>query len=83
MNRDISIYLKDKDWKMFSNWERIYKKKNLKTLTIESSFEIFSELWNMQTELSGKEIEKFREKKIEGLMTLRTSFNLIQKRLRA
>ncbi len=73
----------NKDWKMFSNWERIYKRKNLKTLTIESSFAIFSELWDMQTKLSGKEIEKFRKRKIEGLVTLRKSFNLIQERLHA
>lgn len=72
-----------KDWKIFSNWERIYKKKNLKNLTIESAFAIFSELWDMQTKFSGKEIEKFRQRKIEELVTLRKSFNLIQKRLHA
>jgi hypothetical protein len=37
----------------------------------------------MQTKLSGKEIEKFRKRKIEGLVTLRKSFNLIQERLHA
>ncbi len=73
----------DKDWKMFSNWERIYKRKNLKTLTIESAFAIFSDLWDLQTKFSEKEIEKFRKRKIEGLMTLRKSFNLIQERLHA
>ena len=73
----------NKDWKTFSNWERTYKRKNLKTLTIESAFAIFSELWDMQTKVSGKEIENFRQRKIEELVTLRKSFNLIRKRLHA
>ncbi len=38
----------DKDWKTFSNWERTYKSKNLKELTIDSAFAIFSELWDLQ-----------------------------------
>ena len=71
----------NKDWKTFSNWERTYKRKNLKDLTIDSAFAIFSELWDLQTKFSEKEIEKFRKRKIEELITLRRSFNLIQKRL--
>lgn len=73
----------DKDWKIFSNWERTYKRKVLKVLTIDSSFAIFSELWDVQTKFSAKEIEKFRKRKIEELIMLRKSFNLIQKRLHA
>jgi len=71
----------DKDWKTFSNWERTYKSKNLKDLTIDSAFEIFSELWDLQNKLSEEDSEKFRKRKIEGLVTLRKSFNLIQERL--
>ncbi|HWR26335.1 MAG TPA: hypothetical protein VN316_00500, partial [candidate division Zixibacteria bacterium] len=67
----------------FSNWERTYKRKNLKDLTIDSAFAIFSEFWDLQTKFSEKEIEKFRKRKIEELITLRRSFNLIQKRLHA
>jgi len=70
-----------KDWRTFSDWERTYKKKFLKTLTINSAFAIFSELWDLQTKFSEKEIEKFRKRKIEELIALRKSFNLIQKRL--
>ncbi len=77
MNKE-TVY---KDWKTFSNWERDYKKKVLKTLTVDSAFAIFSELWEAQTKFSAKEIEKFRKRKIEELITLRKSFNLIQKRL--
>jgi len=73
----------DKDWKTFSNWERTYKRKNLKELTIDSAFAIFSELWDLQNKLSKEESEKFRIRKIEGLVTLRKSFNLIQERLYA
>jgi hypothetical protein len=75
--------LPDKDWKTFSNWERTYKSKNLKDLTIDSAFGIFSELWDLQNKLSEEESEIFRKRKIEGLVTLRKSFNLIQKRLHA
>jgi len=73
----------DKDWKTFSKWERTYKSKNLKALTIDSAFAIFSELWDLQKKLSEEEIERFRKRKIEGLVTLRKSFNLIQERLHA
>jgi hypothetical protein len=75
--------LLDKDWKTFSNWERTYKSKNLKELTIDSAFAIFSELWDLQKKLSEEEIERFRKRKIEGLVTIRKSFNLIQERLHA
>ncbi len=71
----------DKDWKVFSNWERMYKRKTLKALTIDSAFAIFSELWDTQTKFSAKEIEIFRKRKIEELIKFRKSFNLIQKRL--
>ncbi len=71
----------DKDWKRFSNWERMYKRKVLKDLTVDSAFSIFSELWDVQTKFSAKEIEKFRQRKIEELIMLRKSFNSIQKRL--
>lgn len=73
----------DKDWKTFSNWERTYKGKYLKDLTIDYAFAIFSELWDLQNKLSEEESEKFRKRKIEGLVTLRKSFNLIQERLHA
>ncbi len=73
--------LVDKDWKTFSNWERMYKRKTLKALTTNSAFAIFSELWDMQTNFSKKEVELFRKKKLEELVTLRKSFDLIQKRL--
>ncbi len=73
----------NKDWKTFSNWERMYKRKTLKALTIYSAFAIFSELWDMQKNFSTKEIELFRKRKIEELTTLRRSFDLIQKRLHA
>ena len=75
--------LPDKDWKTFSNWERTYKSKNLEKLTIDSAFAIFSELWDLQNKISEEESEKFRKRKIEGLVTLRKSFNLIQERLHA
>lgn len=73
----------DKDWKTFSNWERLYKRKALKALTVDSAFAIFSELWEAQSRFSAKEIEKFRKRKIEELIMLRKSFNLIQKRTHA
>ncbi len=69
-----------KDWKTFSNWERAYKKKVLKTLTIDSVFAIFSDLWNAQAGFPAKEIELFRKKKLDELLKLRKSFDLIQKR---
>ncbi len=72
-----------KDWKTFSNWERTYKKKFLKSLSIHSAYAVFSELWDMQTRSSEKEIEKFRKRKIDELIELRKSFDLIQKRLHA
>ncbi len=72
-----------KDWKTFSSWERDYKRKALKTLTIDSAFAIFSELWDTQTSFPAKDIEKFRKRKIEELILLRKSLNLIQKRLHA
>jgi len=75
--------LPDKDWKTFSKWERAYKSKNLKELTIDSAFAIFSELWDLQNKLSEEESEKFRKRKIEGLVALRRYFNLIQERLHA
>ena len=75
--------LPDNDWKTFSNWERTYKSKNLKELTIDSAFAIFFELWDLQNKLSEEESEIFRKRKIEGLVTLRKSFNLIQERLHA
>lgn len=71
----------DKDWKTFSDWERLYKRKALKALTIDSAFAIFSDLWEAQTKFSAKEIEKFRKRKIEELVAIRKSFNLIQKRM--
>jgi len=77
MNKEATV----KDWKTFSNWERNYKKKYLKTLNVESAFEIFSELWDMQTKFPAEEIEPFRKKKLEELISLRRSFDLIQKRL--
>ncbi|MBU4339888.1 MAG: hypothetical protein KKD46_03090 [Euryarchaeota archaeon] len=77
MSKDIRY----KDWKTISNWERTYKKKFLRGLSIDSAFAIFSELWDIQT--SAKEIEIFRKRKIEELVALRSSFNLIQKRLHA
>ncbi len=73
--------LPDKNWKTFSNWERTYKSKNLKDLTIDSAFEIFSELWDLQNILSEEESEKFRIRKIEGLVTYRQSFMQIKERL--
>ncbi|MDP2754033.1 MAG: hypothetical protein Q8P40_06530 [Nitrospirota bacterium] len=79
MSKDIRA----KDWQTFSNWERTYKKKFLRGLSVDSAFAIFSDLWDLQTKFSEKEIEKFRKRKIEGLMTLRKSFNLIQERLHA
>lgn len=79
MSKDI----RNKDWKTFSNWERTYKKKFLKSLSIDSAFAIFSELWDMQTKSSEEEIEKFRKRKIEELILIRKSFDLIQKRLPA
>lgn len=71
----------DKDWKTFTNWERTYKKKVLSNLTLEAAFTVFSELWDAQAKFPQKEIEKFRKRKIEELIMLRKSFNLIQKRL--
>ncbi len=79
MNKEIT----DKDWQAFSNWERVYKKKLLKALTIDSAFSMFSELWDAQTKFTTREIEIFRRRKIEELIALRKSFNLIQKRLHA
>lgn len=73
----------NKDWKTFSDWERTYKKKALKALTIDSAFEIFSDLWNAQAGFSAKEIEIFRKRKLNELLKLRKSFNLIQKRIHA
>ena len=73
----------DKDWEAFSDWERTYKRKALKALTVNAAFALFSELWEAQTKLRANEIEKFRERKIEELIMLRKSFNLIQKRLHA
>ncbi|VVB97766.1 Uncharacterised protein [uncultured archaeon] len=70
----------NKDWKTFSNWERTYKKKALKALTIDSAFAIFSDLWNAQAGFSDKEIELFRKRKLDELLRLRKSFDLIQKR---
>jgi hypothetical protein len=75
--------LPDKDWKTFSNWERTHKSKNLKVLTIDSAFIIFSELWDLQNTLSEEDSEKYRNRKIEGLVALRRTFNLIQERLNA
>ncbi len=69
----------DKDWKIFSNWERMHKGKVLKDLTVESAFAIFSELWDVQTKFSAREIEKFRKRKIEELIMLRKSFDSIQR----
>jgi hypothetical protein len=77
MNKKIT----DKDWQAFSNWEKMYKKKFLKALTIDSAFSMFSELWDAQTKFTSKEFEIFRRRKIEELIALRKSFNLIQKRL--
>ncbi len=71
----------DKNWETFSDWERIYKKKVLKTLSVDSAFEIFFDLWDAQTKCSSKGIEKIRKRKIEEIITHRKSFNLIQKRL--
>ncbi len=79
MNKKIT----DKNWQAFSKWERVYKKNFLKALTIDSAFSMFSELWDAQTKFMTKEIEIFRRRKIEDLITLRKSFNLIQKRLHA
>ncbi len=79
MNKEIT----DKDWQTFSNWEKTYKKNHLKALTIDSAFSIFSELWDAQTKFTTREIEIFRRRKIEELIALRKSFNLIQKRLHA
>ncbi|MFZ2411643.1 MAG: hypothetical protein WAW23_08750 [Candidatus Methanoperedens sp.] len=76
MNEEIGT----KDWKTFSNWERTYKKKALKALTIESAFAIFSDLWNAQAGFPAKEIELFRKRKMDELLKLRKSFDLIQKR---
>jgi hypothetical protein len=75
--------LPDKDWKTFSNWERTYKSKDLKDLTIDSAFAIFSELWDLQNRLSEEESDRFRKRKIERLVALRRSFNQIQGRLHA
>ncbi len=72
----------DRDWRAFLNWERSYKRKSLRTLTVDSAFRIFSELWDAQTKFSAKEIELFRKRRTEELVALRKSFNLIQKRLR-
>ncbi len=76
MNKE-TVY---KDWKTFSNWERAYKKKALKALTIDSAFAIFSDLWNVQAGFPAKEIDLFRKKKLDELLRLRKSFDLIQKR---
>lgn len=73
----------DKDWKTFSNWERNYKKRSLKKLTAEAAFSIFSELWETQSLFSSEEIEIFRKTKLEELIELRETFNLIQKRMYA
>ncbi len=73
----------NKDWKTFSSWERAYKKKALKALTIDSAFAIFSDLWNSQAGFSAKEIELFRKKKLDELLKLRKTFDLIQKRTHA
>ncbi len=72
-----------KDWKTFSNWERAYKKKVLKALTIDSAFAIFIDLWNVQTGFPTNEIELFRKRKLDELLKLRKSFDLIQKRINA
>lgn len=80
-HQKMSKDLINKDWKTFSNWERTYKKKFLKSLSIHSAYAIFSELWDMQTRSSEKDIEKFRKRKIEELIVIRKSFDLIQKRL--
>ncbi len=77
MNKEIGT----KDWKAFSNWERTYKKKALKALTIDAAFAIFSDLWNTQAGFPAKEIELFRKRKLDELLKLRKSFNLIQKRM--
>ena len=74
---------KTKDWKTFSNWERTYKKKALKALTIDSAFAIFSDLWNAQAGFPTKEIELFRKRKLNELLKLRKTFDLIQKRIHA
>lgn len=79
MNKKIT----DKDWQAFSKWEKMYKKNLLKALTIDSAFSMFSELWDAQTKFTTREIEIFRRRKIEELIALRKSFNLIQKRLYA
>ena len=73
----------DRDWKTFLNWERGYKKKFLRTLTTDSAFGIFCELWEAQTKFSTKEFELFRKRRIEELVILRKSFDQIQKRLHA
>lgn len=77
MNKEMGT----KDWKAFSNWERTYKKKALKALTIDSAFAIFSDLWDAQAGFPTKEIELFRERKLDELLKLRKSFNLIQKKM--
>ena len=77
MNKEMGT----KDWKTFSNWERDYKKKALKALTIDAAFAIFSDLWNAQAGFPTKEIELFRKRKLDELLKLRKSFNLIQKRM--
>jgi hypothetical protein len=77
MNKEMGT----KDWKTFSNWERAYKKKALKALTIDAAFAIFSDLWNAQAGFSTKEIELFRKRKLDELLKLRKSFNLIQKKM--
>ncbi|MCZ7356210.1 MAG: hypothetical protein O8C66_11500 [Candidatus Methanoperedens sp.] len=79
MNKELT----GKDWKAFANWERNYKKKFLKTLSVDSAFEIFSELWEAHTKFSAKEMEKFRKRRMEELVMVRKSFDIIQKRLHA
>jgi hypothetical protein len=79
----MSDEIKDKDWTTFSNWERMYKKEFLRSLTVDSAFAIYSELWDAQAQLPAKEIEMLRRRKIEELVALRNSFNLIQKKLHA
>ncbi|MDD5473859.1 MAG: hypothetical protein PHU34_06885 [Candidatus Methanoperedens sp.] len=62
MNKELG----NKDWKTFSNWERTYKKKALKALTIDAAFAIFSDLWNAQAGFPAKEIELFRKRKLDA-----------------
>ncbi len=56
----------NKDWKTFSDWERAYKKRVLKALTVESAFKIFSDLWNAQSEFSSKRNRVIQKKETGG-----------------